>query len=79
MNISAIALGGLQQAQADLERVSKQVANPKSHVDSVSLSSEAVAMISAKNQFEANISLLKTADEMEKNALAVLPTKTPSS
>lgn len=79
MNISAIALGGLEQAQADLLRASQQAAHPAEPVDAVSLSNEAVAVISAKNQFEAGISVLETADQMEQSALSILLTETPSS
>ncbi len=84
MNISAIALGGLEQAQADLLRASQHAVNPAEPVDVVSLSSEAVAVIAAKNQFEAGISVLQTADQMEQSALALitsenLSTEKPSS
>lgn len=41
-------------------------------VDTVSLSDAAVAMIAAKTQFAANISVMKKADEMQKSAISVL-------
>jgi FlaG/FlaF family flagellin (archaellin) len=78
MNISAIALGGLQQAQAEVERASKQVASsgPGTPVDAISLSHEAVALMVARSQFDANISALNAAYEAEKTLLE--STGTPS-
>jgi hypothetical protein len=76
MNISAIALGGLQQAQAELERVSKQTAqqaapasDPGQPVDAISLSNEAVALMIAKTQFEVNINDINAAYRAEKALL----------
>ena len=78
MNISAIALGGLQQAQAELERASKQVAaSPGNPVDAIALSNEAVALMVAKSQFDANMNALEAAYAMEKTTLE--STGTPSS
>ena len=43
-----------------------------SGVDTVSLSDAAVAMIAAKTQFAANISVMKKVDEMQKNSISLL-------
>ncbi len=40
--------------------------------DVVSLSDEAVALMSSKNQFEANINVMKIANNMEKSLLNLL-------
>ena len=72
MNISAIALGGLQQAQAEVERVAKQTASgpdTRTPVDAITLSHEAVALMVAKSQYEANMSALEVAFALEQAAL----------
>lgn len=68
MDISAIALGGLQDAQAKLERSAARLAaaNPS---DTVDLSTAAVDLLSSKSIFEANIEVLKIADRMYKQTL----------
>jgi flagellar hook protein FlgE len=38
----------------------------------VDLSAEIVALMSAKTQFSASLSILKTADDIQKNALDVM-------
>ena len=43
-----------------------------SGVDTVSLSDAAVAMIAAKTQFAANISVMKKADDMQKSVINLL-------
>jgi hypothetical protein len=67
MNISSVALSGLSQASAKLDSVARRVA--AGPVDTVDLSHEAVSLIQAKNEFAANIELLKTADDLNKLAL----------
>ncbi len=79
MDISAIALGGLQQAQASLERVSRKIASGEDPVDTASLSTEVVALLSAKNQFAANIKVMQAANEMEMSSLALVSKGKPSS
>jgi flagellar basal body rod protein FlgG len=67
MNISSVALSGLNKANAKLDSVARSVA--AGTVDTVDLSNEAVALIQAKNEFAANIELLKTANDLNKLAL----------
>ncbi len=71
MGISAIALGGLNQAQTKFENAARRVAAGGSG-DTVELSSDAVAMISAKNDFAADIAALKVADNMQRSVLDIL-------
>jgi len=72
MDPSAIALQGLQQAEVQLETAASRIASAGSaspdgaNLDVVDLSAEMVALMSAQNQFEANLSTLKTADQMQK-------------
>lgn len=77
MDISAIALRGLQQASNQLDRGATRIASFGAEsetpgVDSVDLSEEMVALMSAKNQLSFNISVLKTADEVEQSVIDLL-------
>lgn len=78
MDLSAIALQGLDQAQAALESAATKIASvgtlsPDSPgVDSVDLSAEMVALLSAKNAFSVNIATLKVADEVQKSTIDIL-------
>ena len=58
---------GLQNSEAQLNQVAQAIAAPKA--DSVDLSAQAVALIQAKNNFEANLKALRAADEMTKTLL----------
>jgi flagellar hook protein FlgE len=69
MSVSSIALGGLNQAQASLENTARRISGASGQQDSVDLSTDAVALIQAKNDFGANIKALQVADEMEKSAI----------
>jgi flagellar hook protein FlgE len=71
MDVSAIALNGLQQAQSQLETVAKRIAGPQA-VDGVDLSQEAVALLQARTDFQANLASLKTSDQMTQSLFDVL-------
>ena len=78
MDLSAIALQGLEQGQAQLEQAAARLAGAGAespdgaNLDTVELSAEIVALMSAKTQFSANLSTLKTADEIQQNALDLM-------
>jgi flagellar hook protein FlgE len=77
MDISAIALGGLEQAQVQLEKAAISLAgaagsSSSASSDSVDLSAGIVALLSAKNDFAVNISVLKTADQIQKSAIDIM-------
>jgi hypothetical protein len=78
MELSAIALQGLQQATAQFEAsaarpASVGAATPEgAPVDTVNLSEAIVALLTAENQFTANIGVLKTAGEMQTHILDLL-------
>ena len=77
MDISAIALGGLEQAQVQLESAASSLAGAAgssdlSSSDSVDLSAGVVALMSAKNNFAVNISVMKTADQIQKYAIDLM-------
>ena len=79
MDPSAIALQGLEMASAQLDAAAAAIAGASAAsasqphpVDSVSLSEEMVALMSAQNLFATNVAVLKTADQTQANVLNVL-------
>jgi flagellar basal body rod protein FlgC len=75
MDILGIAQQGMAQAQTQVEKTANRIAGinaPSSSTDSVSLSDDMVALLSAKNQFAANVAVAHTADEMQKKTLDLL-------
>ncbi len=58
---------GLQRAEGQFNQAAQAIATPQS--DSVDLSAQAVALIQAKNNFEANLKALQAGDEMTKTLL----------
>lgn len=73
MNIVGTALGGMQNAQSTLEKTAERIAavSPESS-DSVDLSSEMVAMLAARNQYQTNARVIQSADDMQKKLLDLL-------
>ncbi len=78
MDLSAIALQGLEQADAQLEKAASRIASAAalspdgSNVDTVDLSAEMVALLSAKNQFSVEVATLKVAGEVQKNEVNLI-------
>ncbi len=72
------SLQGMQRAETQLNQVAQSIAQgPVSSSagpegDTVDLSAQAVALIQAKNSFEANTAALKVGDEMTQTLLKVL-------
>jgi len=58
---------GMQRAEGKLNQAAQSIATPQ--MDSVDLSAQAVALIQAKNNFEANLKALQVGDEMTKTLL----------
>lgn len=77
MDVSAIALQGLQQADAQLNAAAEAIANAGApagsggDVNVVNLAADIVSLTSAQTLFEANIATLKTADQMQKSLVDV--------
>lgn len=77
MDVSSIALQGLQQANAQLEAAAVKIASAGGGssetptLDAVDLSAEMVALISARTLFDLNLATLKTADQMQKSLLDI--------
>ncbi len=72
VDISSIALQGLEQSQTHFEIAASQIADPGTAADSVDLSRAAVNLISAKDSFGANIKVMQTVDEIQRTAIAML-------
>ena len=73
MDILGIAAQGLQQAQGQFDQTAQRIAqtsvNPS---DSVSLSDEAVSLMSSENAYESNLAVAQTAGEMQQATLNLL-------
>jgi hypothetical protein len=78
MDLSAIALQGLQQADAQLEQAATRIASlgasspDGATLDIADLSAQMVALTAAKDQSAVNLSALSTAAETQKNLIDVL-------
>jgi len=73
MDISSIALTGLQNAQNRFDRAAAAVTRASSNPeDVVDLSRQTVEMLAAKNQFSASVRVARVADEMQKSLLDML-------
>jgi flagellar hook protein FlgE len=67
-------LAGLNAATTSLNKIAANIANYGGNPtgDSVDLSSDAVGLIQAKNDFAANIKVAHTEDQMTKSLLSIL-------
>jgi flagellar hook protein FlgE len=75
MDLSAIALSGLQAASAAVDTAGRRMiaaTSLESSADTVDLSTAAVELLASKTQFEANIQVMKTANQMESHVLDIL-------
>ena len=73
------ALGGMQIAQSSFERTAQRIAGvstrptpPTQRPDSVDLSTEAVNLLAARNQFQASAQVFQVGDKMQKKLLEIL-------
>jgi len=72
MDVTAIALQSIDQAQVQLEAAAAGIASDGAQsgdAATVDLSTEVVALLSAKNQFSLGIATLKIADQTQQSAL----------
>jgi len=76
MQVTYTALGGLQQAEDQVNRTASLLARSPFSTgapqDEVSLSDAAVSLIDAKNTYGANLDTINVADEMQKSALSLV-------
>jgi flagellar hook-basal body complex protein FliE len=70
------AVQGLQQSEAQFDRAAAKIAVPftssAGQGDIVDLSAVAVAMMEAKNSFQANIQVLKVDNQMQQSMLSIV-------
>jgi len=77
MDVSFIALEGLQQADIQLEAAAARIATAGAdspdgaNLDIVDLSTEMVALMSAQNLFDANLASLRTADQIQQSLIDI--------
>ena len=75
MDLSAIALQSIDQAQVQLEAAATGIASTAASspdAATVDLSTEVVALLSAENQFSVGLATLKIAGEVQKSAVDLL-------
>jgi flagellar hook protein FlgE len=76
MDISAIALQGLDGAQGRFESAASKLSSATLPVsatgDTTDLSQSTVDLLSAKNDFEGNLKVVQVADEMERTTIDML-------
>jgi hypothetical protein len=66
----SIPLSGMAQAETSVNQIAKRLAAPAS--DTVSLSTEMVGLMQARNTFAMNVKVTQAEDEMTQSALSVL-------
>jgi flagellar basal body rod protein FlgC len=66
MNISSLGLNGLKRVQGQIERVAGRVAKAPLEPQDV------VELLNAKNSYSANLKLIQTDDEMQKQSIDLL-------
>jgi hypothetical protein len=78
MQILATAQQGLHQAQGQVDKAAQGIAQTSLDVagpppaDTVSLSDQMISLMTARNQFEADLGLAHTADTLQKDTLKIL-------
>jgi len=75
MEAVSTALQGLHRAEDLLDRTASLLARSPSStapLDNISLSDAAVALLQAKNSYEANLGTIKVADEIQKSTLTLI-------
>jgi len=74
VEISAIALGGMHEAESRLEGAANRLARlaDPAAADTVELSAEMVALMEARNAFAVNARVAATGDEVQKSVIDLL-------
>jgi hypothetical protein len=71
MDISSIALQGLEQANVQADAAAAQIASGAGSGDVVNLNAEIIALMQAKTLASASAAALTTADQMQQSLLDV--------
>ena len=77
MGVMQAGLAGLRQAETRLERASSKLAQLPFSItgepqDIVDISAEAVALLTAKNQFQASLKVIESGADLERATLDIL-------
>ena len=78
MDISNVALDGLHRAEVKLEKAATRIASfgadssGGANTDTVDLSAEMVALMSAKTEFSANLKTLEAAGQEQKSLIHLM-------
>lgn len=81
MNVMNAALGGMQIAQSSFTRTAQRIADASTQSsnqsqgqqpDSVELSTQAVALLADRNQFQASAQVFHAGDQMQKKLLDLM-------
>ena len=82
MDVMNAALGGMMIAQSSFDRTAQRIADASTQStqpnrstqppDSVDLSTEAVALLATRNQFQANAQVFQAGDKMQKKLLDIM-------
>jgi flagellar hook protein FlgE len=72
MEISAVALQGLERAQERLAATAQRLARAADPADTVDLAAETVALLESRHAFAVNARVLKTADQMQQSLIDLL-------
>jgi flagellar basal body rod protein FlgC len=72
MDVLSVALDNIGRATARLDGVAARIAKVAEPQDTIDLSAEMVALMEARNSFEAGIAVLRTANELSKNLVDLL-------
>ena len=78
MDVFTTALGGLNRAQDQFEKAggklasAAQLSSGSGPVDVADLSETAVSLLATKNDFTANVQVLKTADDIQRETINLL-------
>lgn len=71
-SVSLTALEGMQKAETQLNTTANKIAQNSPDGDSVDLSDDMVSLISARDNFMANVGAAKTGDEMQRTLLNMI-------
>jgi len=71
-NVLSVALDSIGRATTQLEGVAARIAKVSDPQDNVDLSAETVALMEARTAFEANLVVLRTANEISKSLVDLI-------
>ncbi len=71
-SVSAASLQGMQKAETQLNTTANKIANFPQGGDTLDLSSDMVSLMSARDNFMANVGAAKTGDEMQRTLLNMI-------